>query len=302
MTKVKAWMSAFRLRTLPLALSSIIMGSFLAAYYGAFSWLILVLASLTTLFLQVLSNLANDYGDTVNGADHDERQGPTRMVQSGAISLKSMRRAIVLFSVFSLVTGLSLIYVSFGTSSAYISLFFILLGLAAIAAAMKYTMGKNPYGYNGRGDVFVLVFFGIVGVAGSFYLYTNSINWEVLLLAFSVGFLSSGVLNLNNMRDEQSDRMANKNTLVVKKGMAWAKMYHYALVVGAIFLSSVFVFVSGFSFYKLIFLLSLPLFVRHLMVVVKAKQSVDFDPELKKLAISTLIYVILFGVGLILAN
>ncbi|MCG8582780.1 MAG: 1,4-dihydroxy-2-naphthoate polyprenyltransferase [Bacteroidales bacterium] len=299
MTKVNAWVSAFRLRTLPLALSSIIMGSFLAAYYNAFSWSILILASLTTLFLQVLSNLANDYGDTVNGADHAERKGPDRMVQTGAISLVSMRRAIILFSVFSLISGLSLIYLAFGNSSAYISLFFFLLGLAAIGAAMKYTMGSNPYGYNGLGDVFVLIFFGIVGVAGSFYLYTNFFDWKVLLPAFSVGFLSSGVLNLNNMRDEESDKMAGKNTLVVKHGIKWAKTYHFTLIIAAVVITTVFAIVNGFGLYQYTFVFSLPLFIRHLMVVNNAEDSADFDPELKKLALSTLVYVFLFGVGLV---
>ncbi len=300
MTKVKAWINAFRLRTLPLALSSIIMGGFLAAYYGAFSWPVFLLASLTTLFLQVLSNLANDYGDTVNGADHQDRKGPKRMVQSGAISPKSMRWAIVLFSFLSFITGILLIIVAFGSANALISLLFVLLGIAAIAAAMKYTMGNNPYGYNGLGDLFVLLFFGLVGVAGSFYLYIHEVRWEVLLPALSVGFLSAGVLNLNNMRDVQSDTTANKNTLVVINGMSWAKKYHYTLVVGAMLFSLVFVLISGLSVYKLLFLFSLPLFVRHLLVVNKAKESKAFDPELKKLALSTLIYVILFGVGLII--
>ncbi|WP_430815241.1 1,4-dihydroxy-2-naphthoate polyprenyltransferase [Carboxylicivirga sp. RSCT41] len=299
MTKVKAWISAFRLRTLPLALSSIIMGSFLAAYYNAFNWSILILASFTTLFLQVLSNLANDYGDTVNGADHADRKGPDRMVQTGAISLTSMRMAIILFSVFSLLSGLLLIYVAFGSASAYVSLFFFVLGLAAIAAAMKYTMGNNPYGYNGLGDIFVLIFFGIVGVAGSFYLYTNYFDWKVLLPAFSVGFLSSGVLNLNNMRDEESDRAAGKNTLVVKNGIKWAKTYHSFLIVAAILNIAIFAIINGFGLFQYIFLLGIPLFIRHLNVVKKAEEASDFDPELKKLALSTLVFVILFGVGLV---
>lgn len=301
MTKVKAWISAFRLRTLPLALSSIIMGSFLAASYGFFNWSILSLAILTTLFLQVLSNLANDYGDTINGADHAERKGPVRMVQSGAISLTGMRHAIIVFSVLSLITGISLIVVAFGTSSAFISLFFLLLGIAAIAAAMKYTMGHNPYGYNGLGDLFVLIFFGIVGVVGSFYLYVHYLMWEVLLPALSIGFLSTGVLNLNNMRDVQSDKMADKNTLVVKNGIKWAMAYHMVLIIGAIVLSVLYAIISGFGFNKFFFLLSLPLFIRHLFVVNKAKESSDFDPELKKLAMATLVYVFLFGTGLMLS-
>ena len=167
MTNIKAWFCAFRLRTLPLALSTIIMGSFLAKYYNVFQWPIFIGAAITTLFLQILSNLANDYGDTVNGADHAGRQGPQRMVQAGAISLTNMRKAIIVLALLSLASGILLIYFAFKDATSINSLLFFLLGIGAIAAAMKYTMGKNPYGYKGQGDIFVLLFFGLIGVGGS---------------------------------------------------------------------------------------------------------------------------------------
>ncbi len=300
MTKVNAWISAFRLRTLPLALSTIIMGAFLAQFFGMFKWPVFLLAALTTLFLQVLSNLANDYGDTVNGADHQGRLGPQRMVQSGAITKQNMRRAILFFSIFSLMSGLSLIYFAFRDATSYQSLLFFVIGIAAIVAAMKYTMGKNPYGYRGQGDLFVLLFFGLVGVGGSFYLHGQQLEWTVVLPALAVGFLSTGVLNLNNMRDVESDREAGKNTIVVKNGISRAKKYHYTLIIGALVLSLFFIALNSPSYLMFLFLLSLPLFVRHLMVVRKARVADDFDPELKKLALSTLAYVLLFGTGLIL--
>ncbi|MBR8535238.1 1,4-dihydroxy-2-naphthoate polyprenyltransferase [Carboxylicivirga sediminis] len=300
MTKVRAWVSAFRLRTLPLALSTIIMGGFLAQFYGMFKWSVFLLAIITTLFLQVLSNLANDYGDTVNGADHKGRQGPQRMVQSGLISQKSMRRAIAICASLALVSGILLIYFSFSQAASISGLVFFLLGVASIVAALKYTMGKNPYGYQGHGDLFVLLFFGLVGVGGSFYLHGQMLHWDVLYPALAVGFLSTGVLNLNNMRDRQSDKEAGKNTLVVKKGIVWAKRYHYLLVIGALLLSTVFVVTNGYQMSMFMFLLSTPLFIRHLWVVNKAAEADDFDPELKKLAISSLVYVLLFGTGLIL--
>ncbi|WP_430809286.1 MULTISPECIES: 1,4-dihydroxy-2-naphthoate polyprenyltransferase [unclassified Carboxylicivirga] len=300
MTQLRAWVSAFRLRTLPLALSSIIMGGFLAAFYGSFSWAVLLWASLTTLFLQVLSNLANDYGDTVNGADHAGRQGPQRMVQAGLIAPKRMKVAIVLFVLFSFISGIALIITAFQTLQQMGSLLFFVVGLLAIAAAMKYTMGKNPYGYNGLGDLFVLLFFGLVGVGGSFYLHHHRVEWEVVLPALSVGLLSSGVLNLNNMRDEQSDTQAGKRTLVVKNGLLWAKRYHFILIITAMLCSLVFVLVQTFCWPHYLFILSLPLFIRHLSVVRHAVTAENFDPELKKLALSTLLYVILFGSGLVM--
>lgn len=299
MTKAQAWVNAFRLRTLPLALSSIIMGSSVAAYYGTFSWTVLLLAALTTLFLQVLSNLANDYGDTVNGADHDERQGPDRMVQSGIISKQSMLKGIYIMAGLALLSGLTLIAVVFPNVS-LISFLFFVLGIGAIAAAVKYTMGSNPYGYRGLGDFYVLVFFGFVGVGGSYYLHTQAINLSVVWPALSVGFLSAGVLNLNNMRDVQSDTSANKNTLVVKYGLSKAKKYHYFLVSMAITCAMVFVVLNQASLLAYIFLVSVPLFIRHLFVVVKANDAKDFDPELKKLAISTFLFVLLFALGLLI--
>lgn len=300
MTKVRAWLSAFRLRTLPLALSTIIMGGFLARFYGLFKWPVFLLAIITTLFLQVLSNLANDYGDTVNGADHQGRQGPQRMVQSGLISQQSMRKAIAICAFLALLSGVLLIYFSFSQAASINGLVFFLLGVASILAAIKYTMGKNPYGYQGRGDLFVLLFFGLVGVGGSFYLHGQMFQWDVIYPALAVGFLSTGVLNLNNMRDRNSDSEAGKNTLVVKNGIVWAKRYHYLLVVGALLLSAIFVVSNGYHMPMFMFLLSTPLFVRHLWVVNKAVEADDFDPELKKLAISSLVYVLLFGTGLIL--
>ncbi|MBK3518501.1 1,4-dihydroxy-2-naphthoate polyprenyltransferase [Carboxylicivirga marina] len=300
MTRVKAWVNAFRLRTLPLALSSVFMGSFMAAKAGAFDTKVFALAVTTTIFLQILSNLANDYGDTANGADHEKREGPKRMVQTGDITAQNMRIAIVICSLLSFVSGISLIFIAFGTAKAYVSFLFLLIGLGAIAAAMKYTMGKNPYGYNGLGDIFVLIFFGLVGVAGTYYLFTSNISLEVLLPALSVGFLSSGVLNLNNMRDEKSDKVANKNTLVVKMGLKWAKKYHFVLVLGALLLAIVYLLMTEIGVPSFILALSLPLFVRHLIVVDKARVANDFDPELKKLALSTLLFVVLFGVALIL--
>jgi 1,4-dihydroxy-2-naphthoate octaprenyltransferase len=217
-TNFKSWISAFRLKTLPLALSNTIMGSALAAGEDKFRWSVFGLAVLTTILLQILSNIANDYGDFVNGKDTAERIGPKRMVQSGEISPKTMLRGILIIGVLTIITGLSLILV--GTASIDITniLIFGVLGIGAITAAIKYTVGKNPYGYRGLGDIFVFLFFGLVGVIGTYFLHTQTFNWDLLLPASAMGLLSTGVLNMNNLRDYEADKNANKNTIVDVSG------------------------------------------------------------------------------------
>ncbi len=203
---IKAWIEAARLRTLPLALASIGMGSFLAAAHERFSWAIFGLTALTTIFLQVLSNLANDYGDTINGADSAEREGPQRAVQAGIISAKAMFRGVVLFAVLSLVSGLSLLYIS--VTSMQVFWLFLGLGILAIIAAYTYTAGSNPYGYAGLGDISVLLFFGWLAVIGTYFLHTQFFQWDIVLPATTLGLFSVGVLNINNIRDIESDKKA----------------------------------------------------------------------------------------------
>ncbi|MCI0750508.1 MAG: 1,4-dihydroxy-2-naphthoate octaprenyltransferase, partial [Flammeovirgaceae bacterium] len=217
------WLRAFRLRTLPLAISCVGMGAFLAAYHEAFRWDIFFLTVSTTVLLQILSNLANDYGDSVSGIDHAARKGPSRTVQSGVISMKQMKAAIFIFIVLCLMSGTSLLIVSFGFDWQAIAFFFG-LGILCIVAAIAYTVGKKPYGYAGLGDISVLIFFGIVGVMGSFYLYTQQILIDLLLPALSCGLFSIGVLNINNIRDIESDRMAGKFSIPVRIGKLRASL------------------------------------------------------------------------------
>jgi 1,4-dihydroxy-2-naphthoate octaprenyltransferase len=208
--RVKAWVSAFRLRTLPLALASIGMGSFLAAADNSFRGDVVAWCALTTLFLQILSNLANDYGDTKHGADSAHRQGPKRAVQAGLITAAQMKTAMVVFAALSLLSGLLLLWTALGSAGLYVFLFFLALGLAAIWAAINYTAGARPYGYAGLGDIAVFTFFGLVGVMGTYYLQTQQLPGALLWPAASMGFLATGVLNINNIRDIESDRLAGK--------------------------------------------------------------------------------------------
>ncbi|MCF6296886.1 MAG: 1,4-dihydroxy-2-naphthoate polyprenyltransferase [Flavobacteriaceae bacterium] len=300
MSTVKSWLKAARLRTLPLSISGIILGSSLAYSKGYFNINIFILAISTTIGFQVISNLANDYGDGVKGTDNEDRIGPERALQSGEITPKQMLRAIKLIGIITLLLALLLIFVSFGKENIIYSVIFIALGLTSIYAAIKYTMGENAYGYHGFGDIFVFIFFGIISVCGSYFLYTHALNFSIFLPAFSVGLLSAAVLNLNNMRDRESDEKAGKNTLVVKIGDEFAKYYHYYILVFAFLSALLYTIIYFSSAVQLLFLIAfIPIF-KHLLFVYKNNEAKKLDPELKKLALSTFLFAILFGLGQVL--
>jgi 1,4-dihydroxy-2-naphthoate octaprenyltransferase len=295
-TKKEAWLHAIRLRTLPLALASILAGSFLAANLNIFRWEILVLAALTTIFLQILSNLSNDYGDTINGADHAGRQGPIRAVQSGLISLPEMKKAMYLFGALSLISGLLLLLVA--VQSMTLFLIFLGLGLAAIWAAITYTSGSNPYGYAGLGDISVFIFFGILGVFGTFFLHSLTLNLSGIWIAIALGLFSTAVLNINNIRDIESDFSAGKKSIPVRIGKKAANQYNWFLILGGNCSLIIFVLISD-SWGSLLALLAMPIMIAVALGVQNGKESKKIDPYLKKMALSTLLWTILFGIGLI---
>ena len=296
---MKHWLEAFRLRTLPLALSSIGMGTFLAAAQGKFNLWIFILCSFTTIFLQILSNLANDYGDSQHGADSDSRKGPKRAVQSGKISSTAMKKMIYLFIALSFFSGVALLVISVGMNIKLL-LFFLGLGIMSILAAMAYTMGKRPYGYAGLGDLFVLLFFGVVGVVGSNYLYAGYFNPNFLLPAISCGLFSVAVLNINNIRDIESDKEAGKMSIPVRLGRDKAVIYHGMILFTGILASVLFVIVNYYTLWQLLFLVTLPLFVMNFVAVKKNKKPDQLDPKLKQMALTTLLFVITFGIGQLL--
>jgi len=296
---MKHWIEAARVRTLPLSVSGIIVGSFYAMSQGMFNWNIVTFALLTTLGLQILSNFANDYGDGVKGTDNKDRVGPMRAIQSGMITPNAMKKAIGLTAVITLTFAVLLIYFAFKESYLLYSLFFLMLGILAIASAIRYTVGKGAYGYRGFGDLFVFIFFGMVSTFGVYFMFSKSIDWLLLLPATAIGFLSVGVLNLNNMRDEESDRKAGKNTIVVKMGGENAKKYHFFLVISAMVLVLLFAYLNNFHFDQYIFVVAFFPLISHLITVYKNKNPKLLDPELKKLAISTFILSILLSLSLI---
>jgi len=249
--------------------------------------------------LQILSNFANDYGDGVKGTDNKDRVGPMRAIQSGVISPAAMKKAMVLTTAITLLFAVLLIYFAFKDHYLLYSLIFFVLGILAIASAIRYTVGKGAYGYRGFGDVFVFIFFGLVSTFGVYFMFSKSIDWLLLLPAVAIGFLSVGVLNLNNMRDEASDRKSGKNTLVVKMGGAAAKKYHYFLVISAMILVLVFAFLNDFHFDQYIFVVAYFPMISHLITVYRNQNPKFLDPELKKLAISTFLLAVLLALCLI---
>ena len=288
---MKHWIQAARLRTLPLSVSGIIVGSAYAYYQGFSDWRIVVLALLTTLGLQVLSNYANDYGDGVKGTDAN-RIGEKRLVAAGVITAEQMKKAVIITAFLTFIIALLLIYVAFGKENFALSLIFILLGIGSIGAAIKYTVGKSAYGYSGFGDVFVFIFFGLVSVIGSNFLFTHFIDWKLFLPATAIGLLSVAVLNLNNMRDIENDKIAGKNTLVVKMGLKWAKYYHQIIIVLGMICFMIFAILIETSTLPIL-IINIPI-ILHMNKVDKSQNYEDFDPELKKVALSTFALSILF--------
>ena len=295
---IKSWLHAARLRTLPLSLSGIIVGTGLAAVLGAFDGQIFAFALLTTIGFQVLSNFANDLGDSQKGTDNAQRVGPARAIQSGQLSAAQMKVGMWVVGGFSLLSTLYLIKLSVPNLSANAIYFYIVLAVACIAAAITYTVGKNAYGYRGLGDIMVFIFFGLVSVIGVFMLFGEAFEWIVLFPAISIGLWSTAVLNLNNLRDIHNDAQMNKRTMVVKLGFNKAKYYHVFLIsfgMATWFFTIYLLAVSAMNYYLFIALLPSLGFALHLQKVVQHTEPASLDPELKKVALLTFFSSILFA-------
>jgi len=296
---IKTWLEAFRLRTIPLSISGICMGSFLAFNSGQTNYLLFSIALLTTVLFQVLSNLANDLGDSLKGTDNEHRVGPKRTVQAGKITVHQMKVAVIVTSVLSLISASLLICLAKENMNSSMILGYLISALFCILAAITYTVGKKAYGYYGLGDLMVFLFFGLVGVIGSNTLYTKEIDWLLVLPATTIGCLSAAVLNLNNMRDIENDAASNKNTLVVKLGIERAKIYHVSLLAIAL-LTLISFSIAKHYFWMMIGCLPFVLLVKHSKLVLSNSNPRDFDPELKKVALTTFLVSLLSGLGLLL--
>ncbi|MDG1057369.1 MAG: 1,4-dihydroxy-2-naphthoate octaprenyltransferase [Flavobacteriaceae bacterium] len=299
MANLKAWISAARLRTLPLSISGALVGSAYAFHLGFFNTLIFSLIILTTLSFQILSNFANDYGDGIKGTDNESRIGPKRALQSGAISPSQMRTAVAINALISAILSIALILVVFGLKQLFTAAVFVCLGGLSIYAAITYTVGKSAYGYNALGDLMVFLFFGFLSVLGTFFLFTKQIEPWLFLPASSVGLLSAAVLNLNNMRDLESDRKSKKNTLAGYFGPNYSKVYHFSIVLLAIIFMLVFVLVMPFSYTVFFSCLAFIPLLFHLKSVYYISNPKEYDPHLKTVALSTFTLALLFALGII---
>lgn len=296
---LKASIKSMRLRTLPLSLSGVILGVTLAADKTDVSPWTAALIFLTTVCLQILSNLSNELGDTLSGTDSADRQGPKYALGSGDMTVGDIKKLIGIFIVLCIVSGLAMIQVSFGSLFKTESICLEALGAAAIVGAMKYTLGKNPYGYRGLGDVFVFIFFGLVSVLGGYYVAARELPPLIMLLpASAIGCFSVGVLNVNNIRDMKTDAV-NRVTVAIKLGMKGARIYQTILVTLGWALILVFCAVYDFAPGHYIFIITLPLYIKHLQGVWTRSERA-LDPMLPMLVISTFFLSILAGAGFLI--
>lgn len=292
--KPQAWLGAMRLRTLPLAISTTFTGAFLAQLHATLNWPVLAMTGLTTILLQINSNLANDYGDFEHGTDNDERIGPERALQSGVLNSSEMRNGIRITSVLSLISGVILLWMAPLDLLTKGALF--ILGAGAIYASIKYTAGSNPYGYRGLGDVAVMAFFGFLGVVGAFICQTGFFEPSILLPAIGIGALSTAVLNVNNTRDIESDLNSGKITLAARLGPVKARRYHLLLLIIGISSFITYAFLMFTNLVEWLFVLALPLLLINGWNVYNREAS-ELDPMLKQLALTTFLLSLLLGIG-----
>jgi 1,4-dihydroxy-2-naphthoate polyprenyltransferase len=296
--ELKPWITAARLHSLPLTVSNVFLGSMIACSQGKFNLTVFLLGMATAFLLQILSNYANDYGDFISGADEKRVSKFERSLQNGKITPKQMRQVLTILALLTLATGIALI-ASAALPFEIISVF-LAIGILCIIAAFTYTMGKKPYGYSGFGDIAVFFFFGIVAVCGMYILHTKQWDWHILLPATTFGLFSTGVLNINNIRDIESDRTSGKNTLVVRIGVEKAKYYHTCLISVALILGILSTLLNFHNAFQLIYLLTFPFFIINIRNVRNATQSYMLDDELRNLSLTSFFYSLTYGIGLIL--
>ncbi|HAS62525.1 MAG TPA: 1,4-dihydroxy-2-naphthoate polyprenyltransferase [Vibrio sp.] len=297
---LQIWLDAARPKTLPLALVSILTGSVLAFSSHHFSFTVSVLAFITATLLQILSNLANDYGDAVKGTDNEARLGPTRAIQSGAVTQKTMKQAIVINVILTMIAGLTLVLHALNSWESILA--FVGLGLLAIVAAIAYTVGNKPYGYAGLGDISVFIFFGLLGVAGTYFLHTSIVDLSLVLPAIGCGLLAVAVLNINNMRDIENDEQCGKRTVAVRLGQTRAKQYHFVLLAGAVLAFIAYLLLQPSPLWVMLpFLLSLLVTFKHGKAVWLAERPAQIAPMMPVIVKCSLVTNLLFA-GVVIAQ
>lgn len=300
LSRTRAWLESLRPKTLPLAFSAIIVGIALAWWQGHFNLLVAILALITAGLLQILSNLANDYGDAVKGSDKPDRLGPLRGMQKGAITQAQMKRALIITVMLICLSGLALLVCSYQTMEDFVG--FLVLGGLSIVAAITYTVGTRPYGYIGLGDISVLIFFGWLSVIGSWYLQAHTVEAIMFLPATACGLLATAVLNINNLRDINSDRENGKNTLAVRLGPVNARRYHACLLLGTLICLALFAALAVHSLWGWLFILATPLLAKQARYVMTHQDPIDMRPMLERTVKGALLTNLLFVLGIIISH
>lgn len=295
---IKPYFYSLRLRTLFLSVSGILLGSCIAASKGFFDWKIFLFALMTAISLQILSNLANELGDFQKGTDNHQRTGPLRSIQQGTLTLAQLKRMIFFFVLISMIFGFLLVLFSFHSLFEPAAILLLSLGALSILAAIFYTIGKRAYGYHGLGDIFVFLFFGWTGVGGSYFLLTQSFDFMILLPASSIGFFATAVLNLNNIRDIENDKICHKNTICVRLGEKNGKIYHAVLIFFAIASMILYTAFSYCNLLNYIYLIMIPIFVFHIIFVQKNSGKI-LDKQFPFLVMGIFLWTILAGTGML---
>jgi 1,4-dihydroxy-2-naphthoate octaprenyltransferase len=299
-SRTQAWLESLRPKTLPLAFAAIVVGTALAWWQGHFNPLVAILALVTAGLLQILSNLANDYGDAVKGSDKPDRIGPLRGMQKGVITQEQMKRALMVTVGLICLSGIALLMASYQTMEDFIG--FMVLGGVSIIAAITYTVGTRPYGYIGLGDISVLIFFGWLSVMGSWYLQAHTLEAVTFLPATACGLLATAVLNINNLRDIDSDRENGKNTLAVRLGPVNARRYHTALLMGALLCLALFNLMALHNPWGWLFILAAPLLIKQARFVYTHRSPADMPPMLERTVKGALLTNLLFVVGIVMSR
>lgn len=299
--KLKYWFSAARIHTLPLSFSGITLSFFISKSRTNASFIVYILCIITALLLQILANFSNDYGDSITGVDNFKRIGPKRTIQCGFISLSEMKKAIYVFSILSFFSGFLLLFETFLWKNIFVFFIYFIGILMCVYCSIKYSIGPRPYGYViGMGDLFVMIFFGIFSVEGSYFLYTHTLCMDIFFLSLSIGFLSVGVLNLNNMRDLDNDYENGKYTMAGWLGMKYAKLYHTFIILVSIFLGGYFILLNQKTVYQWFFFIFIVIFlILHIIKIIYMKDKKLFNYELRKLVILTFLYGFSIGIGFI---
>lgn len=292
---IKAWISALRPRTLFLAIATTLCASGMAYSYGVFSWSVCILTIITATLLQLLSNMANDLGDFQHGTDTTgNRVGPQRTVQGGKITPQQMIKGIWVAIILTAFVGLALIYEALQFMEISHLLIFLVLGIASIIAAVKYTAGDNPYGYKGLGDIFSFIFFGLVSIVGTYFLHTHTLNFQPWLPAIGMGLFTAAVLNINNMRDLENDKISGKITIPVRLGIKGAKLYHAILTFGGIICFLAYSMLYATSWIQYLYVIILLIFIKLLIDIYRIKDDYLLDPYLKYTSMSTFLLSVAF--------